>query len=60
MGYFARRTHDPQAAADLTSETFASAIVAQRRFRRDGAPCDGVAVRDRGSAPGRLSASRLG
>jgi RNA polymerase sigma-70 factor (ECF subfamily) len=38
MGYFARRTHDPQAAADLTSETFASAIVAQRRFRRDGAP----------------------
>ncbi len=38
MGYFARRTHDPQAAADLTSETFASAIVAQHRFRRDGAP----------------------
>jgi RNA polymerase sigma-70 factor (ECF subfamily) len=38
MGYFARRTRDPQAAADLTAETFASAIVAQRRFRRGGAP----------------------
>jgi RNA polymerase sigma factor (sigma-70 family) len=38
MGYFGRRTRDPQAAADLTSETFASAIVAQRRFKRGGAP----------------------
>ncbi len=38
MGYFARRAWDPQAAADLTAETFASAIVAQRRFKRGGAP----------------------
>jgi DNA-directed RNA polymerase specialized sigma24 family protein len=32
FGYFARRTRDPEVAADLTAETFASAIVAQRRF----------------------------
>jgi RNA polymerase sigma factor (sigma-70 family) len=38
LGYFARRTHDPDAAADLTAETFASAIVAQRRFKPGGAP----------------------
>jgi RNA polymerase sigma-70 factor (ECF subfamily) len=38
LGYFARRTHDPEAAADLTAETFASAIVAQRRFKPGGAP----------------------
>jgi RNA polymerase sigma-70 factor (ECF subfamily) len=38
LGYFARRTHDPEAAADLTAETFASAIVAQRRFTPGGAP----------------------
>jgi RNA polymerase sigma factor (sigma-70 family) len=31
--YFARRTRDPEAAADLTAETFAAAIVARRRFR---------------------------
>ena len=33
LEYFARRTHDPEAAADLTAETFAAAIVARRRFR---------------------------
>jgi RNA polymerase sigma factor (sigma-70 family) len=33
LEYFARRTHDPQSAADLTAETFAAAIVARRRFR---------------------------
>jgi RNA polymerase sigma factor (sigma-70 family) len=38
LGYFARRTGDPQAAADLTAETFASAIAAQRRYRPTGAP----------------------
>ncbi len=38
MGYFARRTGDPEAAADLTAETFASAIVAQRRFTPGGPP----------------------
>ena len=31
--YFARRTRNPEAAADLTAETFAAAIVARRRFQ---------------------------
>jgi RNA polymerase sigma factor (sigma-70 family) len=38
LGYFARRIGDPEVAADLTAETFASAIVARRRFRPRGAP----------------------
>jgi len=38
LGYLMRRTGDPEAAADLTSETFAAAIVARARYRRDGAP----------------------
>lgn len=38
LGYFARRTGDPQAAADLTAETFASAIVTQHRYHPTGAP----------------------
>src|SRR4051794_23237729 len=38
LGYFARRTGDPQVAADLTAETFASAIASQRRYRPTGAP----------------------
>jgi RNA polymerase sigma factor (sigma-70 family) len=32
---FARTVRDPEAAADLTAETFAAAVVAQRRFRAD-------------------------
>ncbi len=38
LGYFARRTGDPQIAADLTAETFASAISAQGRYEPTGAP----------------------
>ena len=38
LGYFARRTQDAEVAADLTAETFASALVARRRFRRGGPP----------------------
>jgi RNA polymerase sigma-70 factor (ECF subfamily) len=38
LGYMMRRTGDPEAAADLTAETFAAAIVARGRFRADGAP----------------------
>ena len=38
LGYFARRAHDPEVAADLTAETFAAALVARRRFRRAGTP----------------------
>jgi RNA polymerase sigma factor (sigma-70 family) len=38
LAFFARRTRDPEVAADLTAETFASAIVAQRRFQPRAAP----------------------
>jgi RNA polymerase sigma-70 factor (ECF subfamily) len=33
LGYFARRTHDPELAADLTSETFAAVLAGRRRYR---------------------------
>ena len=38
LGYFARRTRDPEVAADLTAETFASAIVAQARYEPERSP----------------------
>jgi RNA polymerase sigma-70 factor (ECF subfamily) len=38
LGYFARRTGDPEVAADLTAETFASALAARRRYRPGGPP----------------------
>jgi RNA polymerase sigma factor (sigma-70 family) len=38
LGYFARRTGDPEVAADLTAETYASAIVARHRFKSSGPP----------------------
>ena len=47
LGYFARRTNDPEVAADLAAETFASALVARRRFRAPAAPGGGLAVHDR-------------
>lgn len=33
VGYFARRTGDPEVAADLTAEVFAAALGASRRYR---------------------------
>jgi RNA polymerase sigma factor (sigma-70 family) len=33
LGFFARRTHDPELAADLTAETFAAALAHRRRYR---------------------------
>jgi RNA polymerase sigma-70 factor, ECF subfamily len=33
LGFFARRTLDPQAAVDLTAETFAQGFAGRRRFR---------------------------
>lgn len=38
LAYFMRRTGCAQTAADLTSETFAAALVSRRRFRDTGAP----------------------
>src|SRR5436190_21251392 len=39
--YFARRTLDPEAAAELTAETFAEAYASRAKYRDTGA--DGVA-----------------
>lgn len=36
LGYFARRTLDAEAAAELTAETFAQAFASRRRFRDKG------------------------
>ena len=33
LGFFARRTGDPELAADLTSETFAAALASRRRYK---------------------------
>jgi RNA polymerase sigma factor (sigma-70 family) len=33
LAFFARRTRDPELAADLTAETFAAALIARRRYR---------------------------
>jgi len=38
LGYFQRRTRDPELAADLTAETFAAALVARRRFEPGPVP----------------------
>jgi RNA polymerase sigma factor (sigma-70 family) len=38
IGYFSRRTRDPELAADLTAETFAAALVARRRYRIGATP----------------------
>ena len=38
LGYFSRRTHDAELAADLTAETFAAALVARRRYRIGATP----------------------
>jgi RNA polymerase sigma factor (sigma-70 family) len=38
LAYFARRVRDPEAAADLTAETFAAAVVGQSRFRPERGP----------------------
>jgi RNA polymerase sigma-70 factor (ECF subfamily) len=38
LAYFLRRTRDAEAAADLTAETFAAAVVAQARFRPERGP----------------------
>ncbi len=49
LGFFARRTRDAEAAADLTAETFAAALTARRRYRPDkgsaGAWLYGIALK---------------
>ncbi len=41
LGYFARRTHDAELAADLTAETFAAALAGRRRYRPEAGPAGG-------------------
>ena len=60
LGYFQRRTGDPQVAADLTAETFASAIVAQERYVATGAPALAWLYAHRLAAARRLPAARGG
>jgi RNA polymerase sigma-70 factor (ECF subfamily) len=38
LRFFYRRTGDPEAAADLTAETFAEALAGRHRYRNTGAP----------------------
>ena len=40
LGFFARRTRDPELAADLTAETFAAALAARRRYRPERGRAD--------------------
>ncbi len=69
LAFFQRRTGDPEAAADLTAETFAAAMVSRRRYKPHGATAAGwlfaiahhklTDFRRRGSAETRMRA-RLG
>lgn len=38
LGYCVRRVRDSELAADLAAETFATALLAARKYRGDGAP----------------------
>jgi RNA polymerase sigma factor (sigma-70 family) len=38
LGFFGRRTRDPELAADLTAETFAAALAGRRRFHPERGP----------------------
>jgi RNA polymerase sigma-70 factor (ECF subfamily) len=40
LGFFARRTGDPELAADLTAETFAAALSSRRRYRPEKGRAD--------------------
>src|SRR4051794_14279284 len=40
LAFFARRTQDPEMAADLTAETFAAALSARRRYRPEQGHAD--------------------
>lgn len=62
VGFFQRRTHDPEMAADLTSETFAAALAGRRRYRRDAGAATawlfGIAARKLADAQRRGYAER--
>ena len=60
LGFFLRRTGDPELTADLTAEVFAAALLAAERYRPGERPGAGLAVRDRRPQAGRQSAPRAG
>jgi DNA-directed RNA polymerase specialized sigma24 family protein len=54
LGWFARRTGDPEAAVGLTAETFAAALLARPRYRpRDEAAEDWLHALARAALEGR-------
>ena len=62
LGYFCRRTRDPELAADLTAETFAAALAARRRFRPEAGSARawlfGIAAKQLAYAQRRAAAER--
>jgi RNA polymerase sigma factor (sigma-70 family) len=62
LGFFRRRTRDPELAADLTAETFAAALAGRHRFRPEGGNATGwlyvIAVRQLASVQRRAYAER--
>ena len=62
LGFFARRTNDPELATDLTSETFAAALAGRRRYKPEAGAASawlfGIAVRKLADAQRRGYAER--
>jgi RNA polymerase sigma factor (sigma-70 family) len=62
LGYFARRTGDPELAADLTAETFAAVLATRHRYRPEkgaaGAWLYGIALKKLADAQRRGYAER--
>jgi RNA polymerase sigma factor (sigma-70 family) len=62
LGFFCRRTRDPELAADLTAETFAAALAGRRRYRPEAGSATawlyGIAVKQLASAQRRAAAER--
>ena len=51
LGFFQRRVLDPEAAADLTAETFAAAMVARPQFRAEATAAGGCSGSPATSSP---------
>ncbi len=62
LGFFCRRTHDAERAADLTAETFAAALAGRRRFRPEAGSATawlyGIAAKQLAYAQRRAAAER--
>jgi RNA polymerase sigma-70 factor (ECF subfamily) len=62
LGFFCRRTHDAELAADLTAETFAAALAGRRRYRPEAGSATawlyGIATNQLAYAQRRAAAER--